>query len=64
MSKYGNDATACGDANTTSDGIFNRFGTFDGDTDYLDAGNDESLRINGDLTISLWVNVTDISNSP
>jgi len=63
-SNYGNNGTANGDANTTADGVFGRAGIFDGVGDNVTAGNDESLRISGDLTLSLWLNATDISNEP
>ena len=32
--------------------------SFDGSNDYIDAGNDSSLAISGDFTISLWINQT------
>ncbi len=31
---------------------------FDGTNDYIDAGNDSTLNISGDLTISAWVNIS------
>ena len=37
--------------NSLSDYVFN----FDGSNDYIDCGNDSSLSISGDLTISTWV---------
>ncbi|MFX0145971.1 MAG: LamG-like jellyroll fold domain-containing protein, partial [Candidatus Hodarchaeota archaeon] len=35
---------------------------FDGDNDYIDCGNDNSLDITGDITIEFWVNGTSFSN--
>ena len=40
-------------------GIANNYSmSFDGSNDYIDAGNDSSLAISGDFTISLWINQT------
>jgi hypothetical protein len=35
---------------------------FDGDDDYIDCGNDNSLDITGDITIEFWVNGVSFSN--
>ena len=49
-----NDGTAQGGASTT-DGKFNRAGSFDGTDDYVDCGNDGSLDITNAVTIEGWV---------
>ena len=36
--------------------------SFDGTGDYIDCGNDSSLNISGDLTLSAWINVNDLSS--
>ena len=55
ISGHGNHGTAHGDATTVAEGKLGRAGTFDGDGDYLDCGNDESLNITGPITIELWL---------
>ena len=36
--------------------------SFDGTGGYIDCGNDSSLNISGDLTLSAWINVNDLSS--
>ena len=50
-----NNGTAHGGANTTTNGKFKRGGSFDGDNDYVDCGNDESLNVTNAITIEAWV---------
>ncbi len=44
---------------TTGSGIFD----FDGADDYINCGNDSSLEITGNFTISAWVNLRNFTNS-
>ena len=47
------------DLSVIAAGIANNYSmNFDGSNDYINAGNDGSLAISGDFTISLWVNQT------
>ena len=47
------------DLSVIAAGIANNYSmNFDGSNDYINAGNDSSLAISGDFTISLWVNQT------
>ena len=54
-SAYGNNGTAYGNAVQTSAGKLGKGFNFDGDGDYVDAGNDASLDFNTTFTISAWV---------
>ena len=51
-----NDGTAQGGA-STSDGKFNRAGSFDGNDDYVDCGTDSSLVITNGITVESWVKI-------
>jgi len=63
-SGYGNNGTSSGDANTSAGGVSGRMGVFDGNGDYADCGSDGSLWIPNSVTISFWMNATDLSNTP
>jgi parallel beta-helix repeat protein len=52
----GNNGTAMNGANTTGFGMFGRAGEFDGEDDYVDCGNNESLDITSTITIEAWIN--------
>lgn len=57
--------TTGGVATTTTKGIFNSAGDFDGVDDYIDGGNNASLSITGDVTLEAWINMNAIvSGSP
>ena len=53
-SGYGNHGTAENGATTVAQGVYSRAGSFDGDNDYVDCGNDESLNITDVITIEAW----------
>lgn len=57
MSGSGNDGTIYGVTNTT--GLVGWGMEFDGDNDKIGCGNDSSLDITNDITISAWVKLTD-----
>jgi|GEM_PF-3663435 len=52
-SAYGNDGTIHG-ANWTT-GKFGSALSFDGSNDYVDCGNDESLKISNEITVATWI---------
>ena len=57
-SGYGNNGTIYGSASRTDEtpnNVLGRALSFDGNNDYVDCGNDPSLNITGDITISAWV---------
>ena len=53
-----------GNATIVADGKSGRAGTFDGDGDYLDCGNGESLNIIGPITIELWIKAKSWGSGP
>ncbi|MEA3343387.1 MAG: LamG-like jellyroll fold domain-containing protein [archaeon] len=56
ISKYGNDGTITpGTGGWTTDGKFNGAYDFDGNSTYIDCGNDSSLSIIDAITIEAWV---------
>jgi hypothetical protein len=54
-SSYGNNGTAYDDANQTNSGYMGKGFEFDGDSDYVDAGNDSSLNLTASMTLSAWI---------
>ena len=63
LSAYGNDGTNHGAIFTTNRmGITNRAMSFDGENDYVNCGNDESLDITDAVTISAWVKPNVVSD--
>lgn len=60
----GNHGQAYGNATTTSSGKYSYAGTFDGDGDYVDVGNNSSLNITTNtITLSAWVNPSSFGHS-
>lgn len=51
-------------ATTRVDPFFGTVGTFDGVDDYVLVGGNTNLRIAGDMSVSFWINATDLSNQP
>ncbi len=52
-----NDGFPVGDAAISTDGKLNNAGSFDGNGDYVNAGNDNSLDLTQEITISAWINL-------
>jgi len=60
MSPNSNNGTNYGASSATgADGNIGTAMSFDGTNDYIDCGNDSSLNILNDITISFWINVLD-----
>ncbi|MGB9669462.1 MAG: LamG domain-containing protein, partial [Anaerolineales bacterium] len=57
-----NHGTAYGNAFPTT-GYFKKAGSFDGDNDYLEILDSDSLSITGDMTIEAWVKVNDYTTA-
>lgn len=58
LTPYSNDGTNNGatvGVNSTS---------FDGISDFIDCGNDSSLDITGNITLSAWINIKEVQNNP
>jgi len=58
-----NHGTAYGGATTTSDAVYGRAGSFDGEDDYVRVLDNDSLDITGDLTIEAWFNCHDATTA-
>ena len=54
-SGLGNHGTFNGSANANADGVWNRGFAFDGDGDYIEVADDDSLDLSTEATWSLWV---------
>ncbi len=59
---YGNDGTIVGDPEWVL-GWKNGALDFDGDGDYIDCGDDESLEVGNEITVGVWVNLRTITIS-
>jgi|AntAceMinimDraft_17_1070374.scaffolds.fasta_scaffold04002_2 hypothetical protein len=59
----GNHGTAKNGATTTADGKIGRAGFFDGSNDYVEIPNSGSLQLDGDLTLSFWLNPNNIGSA-
>ena len=53
----GNENNGTASGATFATGKLNNAGNFDGQTDYVDAGNDASLNLQNTITISAWINL-------
>ncbi|HXE53178.1 MAG TPA: LamG-like jellyroll fold domain-containing protein [Tepidisphaeraceae bacterium] len=60
-SGHGDSGTSVGGVTSNSGGPTGSYNTFDGSTGYIDAGNPANLNFAGQITISAWVNISDLS---
>jgi hypothetical protein len=59
----GNNGTLEGNPEWTTEGKVNGALNLDGDGDYVDCGEDDSLDIEGEITVCAWVNIRSVSGA-